>query len=75
MQWLRRKYPKANWRWLRRHHLSGWWPTHDGIALFNAGGVAVTRYRYRGTKIPMPWEDDGREAAAGLEQLQLLIAG
>ncbi len=52
MQWLRRKYPKANWRWLRRHHLSGWWPTHDGIALFNAGGVAVTRYRYRGTKIP-----------------------
>jgi RNA-directed DNA polymerase len=75
VQWLRRKYPKANWRWLRRHHLPGWWPTHEGIELFNPGGVAVTRYRYRGTKIPAPWEGDGREAAVGLEQLQLLIAG
>jgi RNA-directed DNA polymerase len=75
VQWLRRKYPKANWRWLRSHHLPGWWPTHEGIELYNPGGVAVTRYRYRGTKIPVPWEGDGREAAVGLEQLQLLIAG
>ena len=75
VQWLRRKYPKANWRWLRRHWLPGWWPTHEGIELFNPGGVAVTRYRYRGKKIPVPWEGDGREAAVGLEQLQLLIAG
>jgi RNA-directed DNA polymerase len=63
VQWLRRKYPKANWRWLRRHHLPGWWPTDDGIVLFNPGGVAVTRYRYRATKIAVPWEGDGREAA------------
>jgi RNA-directed DNA polymerase len=75
VQWLRRKYPKANWRWLRSHHLPGWWPADDGIVLFNPGGVAVTRYRYRGTKIPVPWEGDGREAVVGLEQLQLLIAG
>jgi RNA-directed DNA polymerase len=78
VQWLRRKYPKANWRWLRSHHLPGWWPTHDGTVLFNPASVAVTRYRYRGTKIPTPWENAGlatREAAVGLEQLQLLIAG
>jgi RNA-directed DNA polymerase len=75
VQWLRRKYPKANWRWLRRHLLPGWWPTHEDIELFNPGSVAVSRYRYRGAKIPVPWEGDGREAAVGLEQLQLLIAG
>ena len=78
VQWLRRKYPKANWRWLRRHHLPGWWPTHEETALFNPAGVAVTRYRYRGTKIATPWASGGtatREAAVGLEQLQLLIAG
>ena len=74
--WLRRKYPKANWRWLRAHHLPGWWPT-PGDALYNPGGVAVTRYRYRGTKIPTPWEP-GRPVPYGpaerLEQLQFLIA-
>jgi RNA-directed DNA polymerase len=78
VQWLRRKYPKANWRWLRRHHLPGWWPAHEDVVLLNPGGVTVSRYRYRGTKIPTPWNDDGtttREAAVGLEQLQLLIAG
>ena len=45
---------------------------------FNPGGLAVTRYRYRGTKIPTPWDTDGtatREAAVGLEHLQLLSAG
>jgi RNA-directed DNA polymerase len=76
--WLRRKHPKANWRWLRDHHLPGWWPTHNGIALYNPGGVAVTRYRYRGTKIATPWNTDdveNRGAAERLEQLQLLIAG
>jgi RNA-directed DNA polymerase len=75
VQWLRRKHPKANWRWLRSHYLPGSWPTHDGVVLFNPGGMVVTRYRYRGEKIPVPWEGDGREAAVGLEQLQLLIAG
>jgi hypothetical protein len=49
--WLRRKHPKANWRWLRRRYLAGWWPTGAELALFNPGGVAVSRYCYRGTKI------------------------
>ena len=30
-------------------------PHDDGIALFNAASVPVTRYRYRGTKIDNPW--------------------
>lgn len=43
--WLRRKHRRANWRWLRRHYLAnGWWPEHDGMALFDCRAVPVTRY-------------------------------
>ncbi|MFF7242136.1 group II intron reverse transcriptase/maturase [Streptomyces collinus] len=54
--WLRRKYPKAGWKELRRWFCDGgWWP-HDGdVVLFNPGSVVTTRYRPRGTTIPSPW--------------------
>jgi len=42
-------------RWLARPDGS-WRPiTVDGITLFDLGEVPVTRYRYRGNKIPNPW--------------------
>jgi RNA-directed DNA polymerase len=54
--WIRRKHRRANWKWLRRHYLADrWWPEHDGMALFDCRAVPVTRYRYRGTRIPTPW--------------------
>jgi len=54
--WLRRKHRRANWKFLRRRYLAnGWWPEHDGMALFDCRAVPVTRYRYRGTRIPTPW--------------------
>ena len=53
--WLRRKYRRATWKQLRRRYLSGWWPTENGVRLFNPAGVAVTYYRYRGKNIPAPW--------------------
>ncbi len=57
VQWLRRKHKRATWKWLKRRYLANsWWPEHDGVALFNCGTVPVTRYRYRGTKIPTPWD-------------------
>jgi len=57
IRWLRRKHNKASWKSLRRRYLSNRLvPEEAGIALFNPGAVAVTRYRYRGTKIPTPWE-------------------
>ncbi len=56
VRWLRRKHRRANWKWLRRHYLANaWWPEHDGQTLFDCRAVPVTRYRYRGTKIPTPW--------------------
>jgi Group II intron, maturase-specific domain len=51
VRWLRRKHPKGNWCWLRRHYLDGWWPTGAERVLFNPGGVAVSRYRYRSTRL------------------------
>ncbi len=56
VRWLRRKHPKTNWRWLRRRYLPGWWPTDGKTVLFNPGSVSTTRYRYRGNRIPTPWE-------------------
>ena len=54
--WLRRKHRRTNWKSLRRRYLDpGWWPTHDGNALFDCRAVPVTRYRYRGAAIPTPW--------------------
>lgn len=55
--WIRRKHRRANWNTLRRryfHH--GWQLGQDGVDLFDTRAVAVTRYRYRGTKIPTPWD-------------------
>ena len=55
--WMRLR----RWKWtdVRRHLIgrNGRWtrPTADGIELFNIASVSVTRYRYRGSKIPNPW--------------------
>jgi RNA-directed DNA polymerase len=55
--WLRRKHPRASWRFLLRRYLPRWWPTEDEVVLFNPAAVAVTRYRYRGSCIPSPWAE------------------
>jgi RNA-directed DNA polymerase len=44
---VRRRLTGPHGRWLR--------PAADGIELFNIAKVPVTRYRYRGSKIPSPW--------------------
>ena len=61
--WLRRKHRRANWKWLRRRYLANrWLPEHDGVALFECAAVPVTRYRYRGTRIPTPWSQTSTAA-------------
>jgi RNA-directed DNA polymerase len=75
--WLRRKYPKRNWRWLRRHHLPRWWPTTKDMVLYNPAAVSTTRYRYRAARIQTPWQNGWiaeREPTVDLERLQGLIA-
>ena len=55
VRWLRKRHRRASWASILRRYLPGWVPTDNGISLFNPVTVTVTRYRYRGTKIPNPW--------------------
>lgn len=75
--WLRRRHRKRNWRWLRRTYLKERWPSHAGVELFNPTAVRIERYRYRGARIPTPWERSViaiRDDAASIERLEGLVA-
>ncbi|MEJ7894153.1 MAG: group II intron reverse transcriptase/maturase [Solirubrobacteraceae bacterium] len=67
--WLRRKHRRATWKSIRRRYMRAVTartlvPYDDGIALFNAASVPVTRYRYRGTRIADPWTQRPRRTTA-----------
>jgi RNA-directed DNA polymerase len=54
--WIRRKHPGISRKEFRRRYCGGGWqPRGRELALFNAGTVTTTRYRYRGSAIPSPW--------------------
>ena len=54
--WIRRKHGRISWREVRRRFCDiGWRYAHDGVVFRGAASVAVTRYRYRGARIPTPW--------------------
>jgi RNA-directed DNA polymerase len=74
--WLRRKHPKADWRWLKRRYLPRWWPTDGETVLYDPGSVRIEYYRYRGAKIATPWELGRfqRDPQQMLERLHTLIA-
>jgi len=59
--WLRRKHRRATWKAIRRRYLllpgNRLVPHDAGIVLFNPATVPVTRYLYRGAKIPNPWTE------------------
>jgi RNA-directed DNA polymerase len=62
MRWIRAKYAGKNRLGMNelRHRFcdQGWRIAHNGVAFTGASSVAVTRYRYRGSKIPTPWTPD-----------------
>jgi RNA-directed DNA polymerase len=59
MRWIRAKYQgrhRLGMTQLRRRFCdTGWRLAHNGVAFTGASSVPVTRYRYRGSKIPTPW--------------------
>lgn len=59
MRWIRQKYAgkhRLGMNELRRRFCDrGWRFAHNGVTFTGASSVAVTRYRYRGSKIPTPW--------------------
>jgi RNA-directed DNA polymerase len=56
MRWIRAKHPKANWTWLRKRYFGKDRISQAGVTLFRPDSVPVIRYRYRGSKIPTPWD-------------------
>lgn len=62
MRWLRRKYQGRTGLGMpelrRRFCVPGTWKfAHNGVVFTGAATVPVTRYRYRGTRIPSPTPD------------------
>jgi RNA-directed DNA polymerase len=53
--WLRKRHLGLNWGTLSRRHLPDWEIRDGRVEMFRPQAVTVTRYRYRGTKIPTPW--------------------
>ena len=53
--WLRKRHPKLNWEALRRRHLPNWEIRDARTEMFRPQAVPVTRYRFRGSRIPTPW--------------------
>jgi len=69
MRWIRRKYAGKNLLGMnelrRRFCDKGWRFAHKGVVFTGASSVAITRYRYRGSRIPTPWTLDLAAAATG----------
>ena len=55
VRWIRKRHNRTKWAVLLRRYLPGWRPTEDEVTLFVPQRVTVSRYRYRGDRIPSPW--------------------
>jgi RNA-directed DNA polymerase len=53
--WVRKRHVGLGWGTLRRRILPDWEISDDDVELFRPAAVTVTRYRYRGSRIPTPW--------------------
>jgi RNA-directed DNA polymerase len=62
--WIRKRHPGIAWRTLRRRYLPGWEIRADGIELYRPRKRPVSRYRYRGSRIPTPWTSTDTGSAA-----------
>jgi len=69
MRWIRAKYAGRSglgMKELRRRFCDqGWRFAHNGVVFTGASSVAVTRYRYRGNRIPTPWTTTPAATANG----------
>lgn len=62
-QWLLKRHKRITWAELYRRFLTGRpgnRPQIEGIVMFDATTVPVTRYRWRGNTIPTPWTSNAQ---------------
>jgi len=71
-RWLRKKHPRMTWKQIKRRYLNDDYTYQDGrITLYKPARTRVTRYRYRGARIPTPWTaGDQTGSRAELASLQ-----
>ncbi|REK88674.1 group II intron reverse transcriptase/maturase [Streptomyces inhibens] len=57
-RWLAKQHPRQSMRWITRHYFrqSRWWPEANGVRIRPAVDTHIERYRYRGSRIPTPWD-------------------
>jgi RNA-directed DNA polymerase len=55
--WLRKRHHGLNWGTVSRRYLSGWEIRDGRTEMFRPRAVPVSRYRYRGIRIPTSWAD------------------
>ena len=56
--WLRKRHHGLNWGTLRRRFLPNWEIRVGDVEMYRPERVAITRYRYRGHRIPAPWASE-----------------
>ncbi len=62
--WLRKRHLGLNKGNLVRRLLPNWEIHDGGVEAFRPQTVAITRYRYRGARIPTPWPSETQESPA-----------
>ena len=63
VNWLKKRHLGLNMHTLVRRYLPGWEISAGRIEMFRPNRFAVVRYRYRGTRIPTPWQSTTTTAA------------
>ena len=55
IRWLRAKHPRLTWKQIKRRYWGRHWTSPEGTRLAWPAEIPVTRYRFRGHRIPSPW--------------------
>ena len=55
IRWIRAKHPRMTWKQIKRRYWGRHWTSPEGTRLAWPAEVPVTRYRFRGHRIPSPW--------------------
>jgi len=64
VNWLRKRHDGLRWDTLRKRCYPAGKFRDGNVELFDPATVSVTRYRYRGARIPTPWTINDTETAA-----------
>ena len=59
VRWLRKKHKRLTWTQVKRRYWGHKWTSPNGARLYWPREVTITRYRYRGYRIPSPWTTTG----------------